>query len=256
MDRYIRYRDIIFYRTLAGLKSEARKNYLGYIWFVLEPLLTTGVLYFALTNLTGRSGPEVALSLLLGMITWQWFESSVMLSSGSIAGKFHVHMQVPLPKYLFPLVDVCSNTIKFGVAFILLLVACLFIGAGPSRALLWLPILLLLQLALITGISLTVSIAVTLVADLRVPLASFFRILFFVSGVFFASSRLPPHLVPYFYANPMAVLIEAYREVILHQTSPDLTRLAVAALITAGFLALGCAVNASFDKKLLKLTNV
>ena len=36
-----RYRDIIWYRAYAELKAEAQLNYMGYVWWLLEPLLNT-----------------------------------------------------------------------------------------------------------------------------------------------------------------------------------------------------------------------
>ncbi len=256
MRSLFRYKDIIYYRTLAGLKSEARKNYLGYVWFLLEPLLSTGVLYFAMSHLTGQRGASAIMTILLGMLTWQWFEGSVMLSAGSIAAKFHVHQQVPLPKYLFPLVDIGTNTVRFAFAFSIVLAACFFFGASPSLALLWLPLLLGLQLALIVGLSLIVAISVTLVSDLHLLLQSVFRLLFFVSGIFFTAERVPAHLLPYFHANPMAVLIEAYRAVILDRHAPDFSQLGTVAIFTGVLLLAGGVIQAYFDKRLLKLTNV
>ena len=38
-----RYRDIVFYRAYAELKAEAQLNYMGYVWWLLEPLLNTGL---------------------------------------------------------------------------------------------------------------------------------------------------------------------------------------------------------------------
>jgi len=256
MNDFLRYKDIVFYRTLAGLKSEARKNYLGYVWFLLEPLLTTGVLYFAMSHLTGRRGAEAVMLILIGMLAWQWLEGSVMLSAGSITAKFHVHQQVPLPKYLFPLVDIGTNTIRFAFAFGLVLVSSLLVTGGPGLALLWLPVLLALQLALIVGLSLVVSISVTLISDLRLLIQSLFRMLFFVSGVFFTAERVPAHLLPWFHANPMAVLIEAYRAVILQGQAPDLGRLGTVALTAAVLLLTGGLIHSYFDKRLLKLTHV
>jgi len=256
MRSLFRYKDIIYYRTLAGLKSEARKNYLGYVWFLLEPLMSTGVLYFAMSHLTGQKGASAIMTILLGMITWQWLEGSVMLSAGSIAAKFHVHQQVPLPKYLFPLVDIGANTIRFAFAFGIVLMACFLAGFRPGLALLWLPVLLGLQLALIIGLSLIVSICVTLVSDLQLLLQSLFRLLFFVSGIFFTAERVPAHLLSYFHANPMAVLIESYRAVILGGRAPDVPQLCTVAATSGVLLLAGGLIQAYFDKRLLKLTNV
>lgn len=255
LDSLFRYKDIIYYRTLAGLKSEARKSYLGYIWFVVEPLLSTGVLYFAMSHVTGQRGADAVLTILIGMIVWQWFEGCVMLSSFSISGKFHIHQQVPLPKYLFPIVDIGSNTIRFFFGYALILLACLVLGDGGGRLLLWLPALLLLQLWLIVGASLVISIAVTLVNDLRLLVQSLFRLLFFVSGIFFSAERVPPNLLPWFHANPIAVLIESQRAVVLFNRPPDLALLLNVCVISAVLTLVGVALHTHYDKRLLKLTN-
>ena len=39
-----RYRDIIWYRAYAELKAEAQLNYMGYVWWLLEPLAKHGSL--------------------------------------------------------------------------------------------------------------------------------------------------------------------------------------------------------------------
>jgi len=256
MSDFQRYKDIIFYRTLSGLKSEARRNHLGYAWFVLEPLLSTAVLYFAMSHLTGQRGAVAVFTILVGMLVWQWFEGSIMLSAESLTKKFHIHQQVPLPKYLFPLVDIGTNTVRFAFAFLLVLAACLLVGPGPSVALLWLPLVLALQLVLIIGLSLVISIVVTLLPDLRVLLQSCFRLLFFVSGIFFTAERVPAHLLPYFHANPITVLIESYRAIILDHRAPNFGLLGQTLLSAVAFLALGAFVQAYYDKRLLKLTNV
>ncbi len=256
MNNVLRYKDIIYYRTLAGLKSEARKNYLGYLWFIFEPLLSTGVLYFAMSHLTGNRGADAILTILVGMITWQWFEGSIMLSSLSLTTKFHIHMQVPLPKYLFPLVDIGTHTVRFACAFLLVLSVCLCLAHGPTIALLWLPVLLILQLAMIIGFSLIISISVTLMPDLKVLMQSIFRLLFFVSGIFFTAEKVPAHLLPYFHANPITIFIESFRGVILEGKAPNVSLLAYNAVITVVLFVVGGCIQSYFDKRLLKLTNV
>jgi lipopolysaccharide transport system permease protein len=92
--------------------------------------------------------------------------------------------------------------------------------------------------------------------DLRVLLQSLFRLLFFVSGIFFTAERVPEHLLPWFHANPLTVFIESYRAIILHGHAPDAFLLCRTAVFTAFLLLAGGVVQTHFDKRLLKLTNV
>lgn len=255
MNKFLRYKDIIYYRTLAGLKSEARKNYLGYIWFILEPLLGTGAFYIAMTHITGHKGTNAVLSILIGMTVWQWFEGSIMISANSLIAKFHIHLQVPLPKYVFPLVDVSMHTVRFAFAFSLIAVACLMMSAAPSMQLLWLLPVLVIQFVFTLSIALGISVLVTLFPDLLLLLQSIFRLLFFLSGIFFSASSVPEHLLPYFFANPIAVFLESYREIILYQRPPHWNLLCNTVVIALVSFTISLLIQRYYDKRLLKLTN-
>jgi lipopolysaccharide transport system permease protein len=251
-----RYCGIILYRTIAGIKSEARQNYLGYLWFLLEPLLSTAVLYIAFTQITGKAGPQYVAFLLLGMISWQWFESSCMLGATAIKMKYGVLTQFNLPKYIFPIVSILVNTWKFLCVFIVILIVAAVMGYPPNTNYVYLPELLLFQLLLIIGITLPLSIGATLMNDLLTVVSSIFRLLFFMSGIFFDSSVVPENLKSWFYANPMAVFIESYRTVVIHNQVPHMARLTEAAAVGVGFLILGLVLHMYYDKRILKLTNV
>jgi len=251
-----RYFGIVLYRTIAGIKSEARQNYLGYLWFLLDPLFSTAILYWVYTHVTGRQGAQYVVFLLLGLISWQWFESSCMIGAISIKMKYGVLSQFNLPKFIFPLVSILVNTWKFLCVFLVILVAAAALGYPPNLRFVYLPLLLLSQLFLITGVTLPLSIGATLMNDLLAATNSVFRLLFFLSGIFFDPSIVPEKLKTLFYANPMAVFMEAYRMVIIHNQAPDMSRLVVAISISLGFLVLGLALHAYYDKKILKLTNI
>ncbi|MDR2429546.1 MAG: ABC transporter permease [Puniceicoccales bacterium] len=250
-----RHFDIIFYRTVAGIKSEGRQRYLGYLWFLLEPILSTAVFYLAYSQITGAKGARTILLILIGMILWQWFEGSIMVAAGSIKAKFHVLNQCNLPKYLFPMVSIAVHTWKFlCVSMVIFLLAAL-LGHPPNAYWLYLPILFILQLALIASIAMPIAIGVTLWTDLQIVVSSIFRMFFFLSGIFFEISSVPESLQRYFFWNPMAALIDSGRAIILRAEAPAWGHLTPAILLTLLMLLLGALLHAHYDKRILKLTN-
>lgn len=250
-----RLRDIVLYRVIAGIKSEARQNYLGYIWFLLEPTISTAILYIAFSQITGHQGAGYIAFLVLGMMSWQWFESSVMNGATSIRAKFHILNHFDLPKPLFPLVAIGVNTWKFLCVYVIILAFCWLCGFPPTIYFAWLPLLFLLQLLLIVGITLIVSMLVTLANDCLTVISSIFRLLFFLSGIFFAPEKVPASLQTAFFSNPIASLIVSYRDVILHARPPHLGHLAEIAAIALITLGIGLGMHAWFGKKILKLSN-
>ncbi len=261
---WVRYRDIVWYRTIAALKAEARQNFLGYVWFLLEPALTTAIIYVAYVLIFQSSGgPARVAMLLLGTICWQWFESSVVQGILGIKTKLHIMMHFSLPKYIFPLVGIFTNTWKFLCVFLVLLTVCAACGYPPNVHFLYLPLVLAAQLTLIIGLALPLAIAVAYVNDVMTVTTSIFRLLMFISGVFFSVIPLPkvdpvrlsgPALF-YFHLNPMAGLLESYRVIVLGNQAPDFHKLIYAALCGLVLGGLGVTWSTYVDGKILKRAN-
>lgn len=255
IEAFIRYRDIVWYRTLAGLKSEARQNFLGYIWFLLEPAITTAIMYAVYVLIFQSGGPDRVVMLLIGTIIWQWFESSVMQGMMGIKAKLHIMIHFTLPKYIFPLVGIFTNTWKFLCVFTVLLVFCAVSGYPPNWQYLWLPAVLLVQLVLIIGLALPLAVGIVYFNDLMTVTSSLFRLLMFLSGVFYTSKIVPPDAMVYFYINPMAGLIESYRNIIMERQPPNFAVLAYALCCGLILCVSGLFVSRFIDGKILKRVN-
>jgi lipopolysaccharide transport system permease protein len=250
-----RYRDIVWYRVLAGLKSEARQNFLGYVWFLLEPALTTAIAYLIYSLILSGGGAPRMVMLLLGTLTWQWFESAVTLGSQGIKTKLHIMMHFPLPKYIFPLVGVFTSTWKFLCVFVVLLVFCALAGYPPNACYLYLPLVLGAQLVLIIGFALPLAIGVAYFNDLLIVTNSLFRLMMILSGAVFEASVVPRTARLYFYANPMAGLIKSYRDIVLRGSPPHPALLAYAFAWGLGLAAVGLLWSRRIDGTILKSVN-
>src|SRR5690554_7818504 len=102
MKKYLReiYRrkDLLVYLVFSGLKAEHRNSFLGYFWWVLDPLLRVAIYYFVVGLLSGRGGIDFVGFLVVGMIGWRWFSSSMSRSAKAITGKSGIISKVYLPK--------------------------------------------------------------------------------------------------------------------------------------------------------------
>lgn len=252
IEKLSRYFGIVWYRTSAQLKSESRQNYLGYLWFLFEPLLMTLTLYLVFGVLVSSKGPSFALFILVGMMVWQWFEVGVMEGLMGVRSKLHIMSQIPLPKFLFPWVHVATATCRFLFLFAVVVGLAVVLGHPPSWAYLALLPLMLVQMLLIGGIALCLTIFVAYFGDLARVVSAFMRFLFYLSGVFYASSVVPEHLLPYFKLNPVALLIEDFRAILIDAAFPSVSSMVYVLLIALVLNALGLMTCVKFDKKLLK----
>src|SRR5690606_38957070 len=90
-------------KVQLNLKSEARKSYLSYIWWILEPALVVGVFYLVFGVLFSRGTPVFLVFLLCGQIPFLWFSRTITNGSASIEQGRGLMQQIEIPKIFFPL---------------------------------------------------------------------------------------------------------------------------------------------------------
>lgn len=250
-----RYRDIVLYRAYAELKAEAQLNYMGYVWWLLEPLLNTVLFYVILVAVLEQQTADASSFVLVGAIIWQWTGSGILSAAGSIFDAGGMLKHIYLPKIVLPLIVLLTTTWKFLFLFVLLLVWVWATGHAPNVTYLALPLLMLLQLALTVSGSLLVAAVMPYFPDARITVDALLRSLMLVSGTFFSVDKLSAAYHFYFYLNPMAILIEAYRNVLLKGVWPSWLLL----VYTAGFCAMTLVAVLMFyrriDRSVVKVIN-
>jgi lipopolysaccharide transport system permease protein len=247
------YRGILFYRMLANLRADARGMYLGYIWWFLEPVLNTALYYFIFGVLLGSKTPDFIAYLLLGTVVYQWFQSSISGAMGTITGRAHLYRQIPLPKYLFAMIGVCSSSWKSICVFAVMLgYIALSSGLNLGIHYIWLPVLILLQILVIAGFSIILSIASAYLKDLQTFVGVLFRAGMFLSAIFWDVGKVPEHLKLLFYSNPAASLIQVYRSVVLYAQSPSLYLLLYLAVLGLLLIQIGMCWHRRVDGHILK----
>jgi len=232
-----RYWDIIYYRTYAELKAEAQVRYLGYILWLLDPLVNTVLFSVILWSQFSR---EAITFLLTGSIIWQWFSTCFITSAASIYDAGEMLKYVYLPKAVLPLIAILSNTWRFGFIFILLLAWCWYSGHVPTHAYFALPAIIFLQLLIIISLGLPLAVIMPYFPDARIVVDAIIKYLWLVSGIFFSADKLPSVVRFYFHLNPLALLIEAYRDVLLKGIWPNWMHLGYVAVF--GLISLTCSV--------------
>lgn len=223
--------DVLRYQVYAELKAEMDRAYFGLIWWVVEPILYMAVFYVVFSLLFKRGNSDDFVPFLLcGLVAWRWFDASLRTGSTSILLNGSLMNQVYLPKLIFPMVTVFANTLKFFVILALLLVFLLFYGMEPTISWLALPVLVAVQFLVVTAGATLLALLVPFFPDLNILISNALTLLLFLSGVFFSIKDMPQKAQDLFYLNPMAVIIEAYRDILIHGKWPNWMHLGTATI--------------------------
>ena len=243
------YRDLITYKVYADLHAEASRTYLSFLWWIIEPVMYMAVFYVVFGLLFKRgNGPDYIPFLLTGLTLWKWFDASVRAGASSIRANSQLMHQINLPKIIFPLIAIAQTTLRSGVVLVLLLVFIELVGPGISPTYTALPVLLLVQFILTCACAFALAAIVPFIPDISQLIGNIMVLLMFLSGIFYSGKSIPEQFQNFFYMNPMATLLESYREILLYHTWPDWGRIATIAVLSAIFLFITAQIIFKLDK--------
>ena len=246
--------DLILYKTYAELKFEAQRTYVGVLWWIFEPIMFMLIFYFVFAVVFERGTENFVPFLLIGLTAFHWLQSTVTQASWAIISNRPLIQQVHVPKFVFPTVVVLSTTAKFAIVFCLLLIYLVVYGIPVAWEWLYSLVCLANMLLLTTGMAFLASSVTPFVPDIRILIDNGFRGLFFLSGIFYEISSLPPGLAEWLRLNPIALVIEDLRDALLYHQEPVWTNEATVALLGLSLGAIGLTVMHLNDHRYVKVT--
>lgn len=246
---------LVAFKALGELRTERQRTYLGFLWWFFEPLFLMMVFYLVFSVFLHRGGDNFVAVLLSGLVLWQWFGSSIMHCTTAIQVALPLLRSVRVEPAAFPLATFLADSIKFTMVLMVLVVVLAALGHPPSLAWLALPFVLLAELLLTCGACLIVAAVVPFIPDLRFVISPLLQGVFFISGIFFTMDSIAPGARHWLEYNPMAVIIDCGRQILLYGKFPDAWRLSRVMLIGLVTLAIGSALIRSFAQRYPKMAD-
>jgi lipopolysaccharide transport system permease protein len=157
-------------------------------------------------------------------------------------------LQVYLPKYIFPSIVILTDTFKFGIICLILFIYIWLYGFKPGPAYVYLPLLLTAEFILIVAISFFTAAITPFFPDLTIVIQHVLQIMFFVSGVFFNLDSLSPKLQFWLSFNPMAILIFAFRGILMENKIPDVQGPLLIAIVSMVVILLSYTIMNKYDR--------
>lgn len=245
MGRYVeelyKRRDLLVYLIASGLKAEHRNSFLGYFWWLLDPLLDVGIFYILVVLLFHHGDDDYGIYLIVGMVVWRWVSSTVSGAARSIIAQASVIRQVHLPKLIFPLGTAMTQLVDFGFGLIVVAFGLVFFHIPQTTALLWLPFIIGMQFLLLIAIAVMVAYICVFIRDIDNLISPLLRIGFFTSPIIWRADAITEEKRWLLELNPMTHFLASYRDVMLYQRTP-----AWLPLFEIGMLSLLCIVGATY----------
>lgn len=247
-----KYRYVIYNLITSNLRSRYRRSVLGFLWSLLNPLLTMLILAFVFSSLYRLSMSEFGLYVFSGLLPWQLIANSAIGATTSITSAEGFLKKVSLPPIIFPIVTVGIEVANFLFSLLGLSIIAIIWGLKGSLALvILLPTALLLLVIFILGLALLISTFSVYFRDLPHLLSVGFMGLFYLTPIIYQKSLLPVHLIPWLKLNPFYHFIDIFHQLLYANTIPDMGAWAICALLAILSLWLGLIVFKSREKNLI-----
>lgn len=206
-----------------ALRADASRYFLGYIWWILEPLLFVGVFYVVFNIILESGRADFLVFLMCGKLTFIWFSKSVNQAANSIVSSRGLIGRINVTKTLFPLAVIQESLYRQAAVF-LLLFGVLF-AWGYSPTLTWLSLLpvIFVNYLMIVACAYIGACLVCMLRDFSMIITLGMTFLLFTSGIFWDVRALDnPQMTELVLAvNPLAFILDAYRQILMFQTQPD-----------------------------------
>jgi ABC-type polysaccharide/polyol phosphate export permease len=220
-------------RTLAerDFRVRYKQTMFGAAWAIIVPLIlmVAFTLFFNKAVQVDTKGVPYPIFSYIGLIPWSFFSTSVSNGGLSLRANSALLTKLYCPREVFPLATTAVAGIDMVISTLVLGVLFLVFGFVPKITAVWVPVLLVLQVAFTLGITLTVAGIVMYFRDLRQALPLLLQIGIFATPVAWGIETVPSSVRTIYAAvNPMAPIIDGYRRTVLYGQPPDWQLLSVA----------------------------
>lgn len=213
-----RYRDLVWLFVWRDFVAYYKQTILGPLWYLIQPIMTTGVFTIIFGNIAQLStdGLPPFLFYLAGNTVWTYFAACLSSTSNTFTSNAGIFGKVYFPRLAIPVSIVISQIISFGIrmlVFVGFLLYFVFSGSDvhPNWWMLMLPVLLLIMAGLGLGLGIIVSSLTTKYRDLQQLVAFGVQLLMYGTPVIYPLSSIESSWRWLILINPMTPVVEMFR---------------------------------------------
>lgn len=216
------YREMIVTLVKRDLKSRYKGSVLGFFWMFLNPLLQLLVYTIVFSSILRMGIDKFYLFLFVALIPWSFFSTCLSAGTTAVYGQKDMVKKIYFPREVLPIVFTLSQFINMLLSFIVVFVVVFLckIDMEP-KALVYLPILMIIEFILALGITFFVSAFNVYYRDTEHILSIVSMAWMYLTPVLYPVDMVPEKFLPIFRLNPMTPIIVAYRDILYHGKCPE-----------------------------------
>lgn len=239
-----KWRELLWQITTREVKARYKQSVLGYFWVILNPLAQMLVMSFAFSIImriptNSASNIPYSIFLFVALLPWTLFSGSLSSAAASLVSSGSLITKIYFPRTILVIATTIAKIIDFFFALSVLVVYMIIYQIPININIIWIIPIFFIQQIFTLGLSLFFAAANLLYRDIQYLLSMILLLWMYVTPVIYPADLVPEKYRFIFQLNPMAVIINAYRQVILAGGAPKYSSILIALLVSFFTLLIG-----------------
>lgn len=220
------YRQLLKSNVMKEIRGKYKGSFLGVLWSFINPLLSALVYAIVFPIILRSSEPNYVTFIIIGILPWTYFTTVIMQGTTTILMNAGIIKKVYFPREILPISINTSGVINFLISCLIIFIFLIFSGIGFSWYILFLPLIILTQFILQQAIIFITSAINVYIRDAEYILNFFINMLFYATPILYSANMFESSPLKWIiYLNPMATIINCYRDVLFYQSMPHIKSL-------------------------------
>lgn len=217
-----RYKDLLYFLTIRGIKAKYAQSVLGVSWAIIQPLFTTLVFTIVFGRLAKVSSDGIPYMVFSYLALWPWnyFAGTLTESSNSLITNANMITKVYFPRMVLPLASIFSKLVDFVIAFVVVIVLLLYFKITPGIGVFFIPFLIIQLLFTSLGTGMILSAMAVQYRDVKHAMTFMVQLLMYAAPVVYSTTAVPMNFRFFYCLNPMVGVIEGFRAAFLDRDMP------------------------------------
>lgn len=246
LDSLFAHRRLVVELARRDVAGRYKGSFFGTLWSLVIPLVMLalytfvfGVIFRSRWTSASSSIVEFSVVMFCGLIVHGLMAEVVSRSPSLVTSQPNFVKKVVFPLDCLPWVALVAALYHFAMANLVLLAGVLLLrGSLPATALLA-PVVIVPLAVLMVGLSWMLASLGVFFRDLAQLIGLVLSALMFLAPIFYPINAVPKHLLPMIYANPLTLIVEQYRDVLIWGRMPDWGALGAYTLVAVAVAWLG-----------------
>jgi lipopolysaccharide transport system permease protein len=247
---WLSFRELLRNLVLRDLRLKYRGSVLGFLWSMVNPLVTIGIYAVAFGYILKVPTQSFVLYLISGLLAWGYFAVSLSMSTGAVIDSGSLVKAVYFPRSILPMATVLFNLTQFLLTCAIALPAALLIyRIPPTVSMLAWPIFVILQTMLCIGLALLLATLTAFFRDIRHFLEIALQVLFWLTPLVYEQRMVPSGIKFVSMLSPMTPIVMGYHQSLYYRVWPEPFIFFSAALYACAALSLGIFVFRRYEAR-------